>query len=272
MKSLICVSDLPYAQPTLLFGGLLSKLSDADITVMSVVDDPNQKLAKETMLRSAQKQSGLTTAVAHVRVGKPVTEIINESHEGDYDLLVVGASIVDGLLDHLLRSVTRKVAEKADTSVLVVKENPAQIRRILVCTGGSAASRPVISMAANLAQAAQAKVKILHVADPIPKMYSGLGTMEETATGLLSSGTPLAEHLAWSEDQFAAVNVPVKILLRHGIPADKIIEEAINGNYDLLIIGTHSQTSLLRGLLMGDMTSTIVERSPCSVMIIRPNE
>ena len=56
-----------------------------------------------------------------VRAGHPVQEIVSESNEGDYDLVVMGKhghGLIDGLL---LGSVARGVVQKCTVPVLTVK-------------------------------------------------------------------------------------------------------------------------------------------------------
>ena len=37
MKMLICVSKLPYAEATVLFGGLFASIEDAEVTLTTVI-------------------------------------------------------------------------------------------------------------------------------------------------------------------------------------------------------------------------------------------
>ena len=50
MKMLICISKLPYAETTLLFGDLIARLEQADVTLLTVVNEAEERpLADEDM-------------------------------------------------------------------------------------------------------------------------------------------------------------------------------------------------------------------------------
>jgi nucleotide-binding universal stress UspA family protein len=54
--------------------------------------------------------------------GVAADEILRKVHEGNYDLIIIGASGTAGRLkEWLLGNVTRQIAERAPCSVLVVK-------------------------------------------------------------------------------------------------------------------------------------------------------
>jgi nucleotide-binding universal stress UspA family protein len=58
---------------------------------------------------------------ACVRHGLVVDEILAEVQEGDFDLVVIGAQVVEGLIRYLLEDVTHQVVANIDRPVLVAK-------------------------------------------------------------------------------------------------------------------------------------------------------
>ena len=57
-------------------------------------------------------------------------------------------------------------------------------------------------------------------------------------------------------------------LIRYGIPAEQILEEIKNGDYDLVIMGAHDQPSFGE-LFLGSVSRRIVDQAPISVLIVR---
>jgi universal stress protein A len=60
--------------------------------------------------------------------------------------------------------------------------------------------------------------------------------------------------------------------LLHGDPASEIVRLAEEEHADLIVMGTHGRTGLMR-LLMGSVAEAVVRRAPCPVLTIRqPHE
>lgn len=269
MRTLICVRKLPYSKDTIRFGSLVAKLEAASLVLMTVVEDEDGIPEAEKGLDQARSLLDRPTATTKVRVGHALEEILKESQEYEYDLLVIGAHDVAGFLDKFLGNVTGKVANKARMSVLVVREGRPVLQRILVAIGGQKMNRNLIETGASLAQAAGAKVTVLYVTTPVPSMYTGLDGIEETLEELLQTDTPIAQHLRWSARYLADQGIESEVEIRHGVVADEIIREAMKGHYDLVVIGPAPLEGTLRRLMMDKVTPQVVDRAPCSVLVVR---
>ncbi|MCI0394820.1 MAG: universal stress protein [Chloroflexi bacterium] len=269
MKTLICIRGLPYTGPTIQFGGLIAGLEGSPVTLMTVVQPGEDRAEAEARLAQA---AGLLPDVAvstTVRQGAPLAEILQEARTGGYDVIVVGSRDMSGLIDGLLGTLSRKVSDRAQGSVLVVKEGRPALKRILICTGGQQLGRAVVETGARLARAAGAEATLLHVTNPVPTMYTGLEAIEETLEELLHTDTPVARHLRWSAQHLAEAGVPAEMELQQGVASDEILREARQGNYDLIVIGARAAGSGLKGFLMDQVTPEVVDRAPCPVLVVR---
>jgi nucleotide-binding universal stress UspA family protein len=76
------------------------------------------QLVNEARARILGLHPGVTSSV---REGNPANEILSEADQGEYDLVVVGASAAADLKHSILGSVSSKVAWNAPCSVLVVR-------------------------------------------------------------------------------------------------------------------------------------------------------
>lgn len=269
MKMLICVSKLPYAEATLLYGGLIATLENADVVLTTVVRDELERPLAEEMLERARALLTVPHVETAVCLGSPASAILDQADSGEYDTIVVGAHILGGFFDRFATSTMTKVATGASTNVLVVQEKRSAINHILVCTAGRETDHPLIEKSVALAQSSGAKVTLLFVSDPVPAMYTGLKTMEETRTELLESDTVQAQQLKWGVHSFEEAGVEVKLKLRSGIVTDEIHHEINKGDYDLVIVGAHAEQNFWNELLVGNITGDIVELSSSSVLVVR---
>jgi nucleotide-binding universal stress UspA family protein len=269
MKILICVAGLPFAESTIKFGNVMASLDVSEITLLTVVDKKGQKSKATAMLEKAAALVDFPINKIKVRRGRTIKKILDEVNKNGYDMLVVGISSSGGLAKRLTRSVTQRVAEKVDISVLVVKEERPSLENILICTGGRKINQAVIRQGARLAKASGASVQLLYVTSPVPGMYSGLEDMDETLPELLQSNTAVAKHLRWAARYLAENNVSGAIKVRRGVVNEEILREAQESRYDLVIVGTRTEVSLISELFMEKVTPHIVEQSPCSVLIVR---
>lgn len=269
MNVLICVSNLPYAQSTVTLGSLMGELLRRPITLLKVVADEQETETAVITLEEARKLIPTRETETAVALGVPAKEILRKADSGKFGLIVIGAHAMRSLWDPFIQSITHKVANQANVSVLVARGKSSHFRRLLICTSGHANSELVIRNGANLAKAAQAELTLLHILEPMPGMYTGLDEMEETLPEILQTNTPLAQHLKWASAYLHQAQIPAELKLRRGITIDEVLAEAHEGAYDLIVLGAPIEATLLHTLLLGQVTPKIIDKAPCSVLIMR---
>ena len=269
MKLLICVAGMPWAKPTISFGGLIARVTGAQVTLLHVVSRKEAPTPAEEMLARAREMLPDQAVQTRLCRGDPVTEILAEARRGSYDLLAVGARRDFGLTLRFLGSVSLAVVRRAPTCVLVVPQSRPQLRRVLICTSGIEIAEPVIETGARLAGAAGARATLLHVSSPVPSMYTGLAEIEETLPELLQTETPIARHLRHGAEILARHRVQAELELRYGVAADEILHEAHQGDYDLIVIGASGATGRVRSWLLGDVTRQVIDSAVRPVLVVR---
>lgn len=270
MKILICVAGMPYAKGTVRCGRLVAKATGARVGVLTVLDRTQDvQQAQATLDQARQMLEGLVVKTK-VRRGLPAEEILRETEEGQYDLVVIGAREELTLAEHLLGSVARQIVHRATVPVLVVRGACHSLARLLICTGGRAYSEPAIKVGTELAKATGAWVTILHVVSPVPTMYTGLREMEEHIADFLQRDTPEARHLKQVAELLEQHGVQGELELRHGVVADEILREAWKGGYDLIVVGSSYARGGISRYLLGDVTRQIVEYSTRPVLVVPP--
>jgi universal stress protein A len=147
-----------------------------------------------------------------------------------------------------------------------------KMRKILVPIDLSPAGMRVLEQAQSFAAKFSASIDLLYVWSA-----PALAAPEVLMTGVGVSELPLLEWLGNSareqlekfESQARSAGVPVAhSYCELGDPATAIVEHARNGNYDLLVLGTHGRTGLSH-VLMGSVAEKVVRRSPCAVLTVR---
>jgi len=269
MKILICVAGLPYAEPTLRFGRLVAEMLGGEVTVLTVMaSNGDREEAGKSLDRAKEMLAGLAIATL-VRTGSPSEEILRECEEGAYDLVVIGARDKPSLAEFVLGSVAVQILTRAKCSVLVVKGDRVSLSKTLICTGGKAYAEPAIEMGSQIAEAAGARVTLLHVTPPLPAMYTGLEEIEERLVELLQTNTPQAQHLKRGAEILESHSVEGELKLRHGVPEEEIQREAQKGDFDLIVLGSSRARGPLAGYYWGDVARSVVNRVQRPVLVVR---
>jgi nucleotide-binding universal stress UspA family protein len=269
MRILLCVAGMPYAEAAIGFGGTVARITKSPVTLLHVVRRNEDRGTGERVLAAAREMLPGLTVDTRVRQGDPTRRILSEIEEGGYDLVVVGARQPIKLTQHLLGSVTQQIIRRVPISVLVARQARPSLEHVLVCTSGADVAEPVVELGAWLAGAANARTTLLHVSSPVPSMYTGLEELEETLPELLQTDTPLARHLRRGAKILARHQVTATLKQRHGVAADEILREALEGNHDLIVIGASGTAGRLREWLLGNVTRQVVEHALCSVLVVK---
>jgi universal stress protein A len=135
-------------------------------------------------------------------------------------------------------------------------------RKILFPTDFSHTGDAALALATSLARERGATLLIVHVEEP-PAAY-GAGEM------YYGMPDPVTEDLRTMllEVKPTDDGVPVQHQLITGDPASSIVRCAQEEGVELIVMGTHGRTGLMR-LLMGSVAEVVVRRAPCPVLTLR---
>lgn len=149
------------------------------------------------------------------------------------------------------------------------------LRKILVPSDFSQTSARALTEAHYFASTFGASIDLLHVWSP-----PAVAAPESVLTGVGLTEQPLLQWLGGNasellEKQAAdARNSGMSIgetFCDMGDAASVIIERALRGGYDLLVLGTHGRSGLSH-LLLGSVAEKVVRRAPCPVLTIRAED
>jgi amino acid transporter/nucleotide-binding universal stress UspA family protein len=155
-------------------------------------------------------------------------------------------------------SPSKTILQEAHCDIAVLRERHLnKVHRILVPAGGGPHARLGLRLATEIARSDEAELTLLRVARPSENL-----DVEAEMRGL----NHLAEEVLGRPDP----RVQARILIREDV-LDGILEEAQQGEYDLLVIGA-SEEWTIKSLLVGALPDTVADRAPCSVLMVRRYE
>jgi universal stress protein A len=150
---------------------------------------------------------------------------------------------------------TRTVPAQSKTAIF-------NLRRILVPSDFSSASRSAFRYALDFGQQFHAELLLIHI----------LERSFQSASALSEEELSLAEKnlRAWAVSARRA-GVAAKLTVRRGLPAHEITEAAKENDIDLIIIATHGYTSW-KHFCIGSTAEKVVRSAPCPVFVVREKE
>jgi nucleotide-binding universal stress UspA family protein len=271
MKMLICSDGMPASENATELGALLAGPLKAEITLLGIAEKPeDEQPLRETLERQAQSlriQNAQPKIVVHG--GEPVLQILHETSDNAYSLVIVGARWT-GATGHYWRSEkTYEVIKAIQPPVLVAIGDCKHLKRFLVCTGGKEFIDQAVQFTGEIAAALGASVTLLHVMAEPPAIYVHLVQLEENVDQLLESKSELGTNLLRQKKELEQLGVSAEVRLRHGIVIDQVFEEVRAGDYDLIVTGTSQARGLLGHYIMGDLTRSILNSASCPVLVAR---
>ncbi len=137
------------------------------------------------------------------------------------------------------------------------------IERILLPTDGSAFSERAADYALEIAKNSQATVTAAHVVEmPAPKQLDTNNLEREAAQRAETCFKSIKEKAAE-----AGVEVESKVLISRSI-GGAILEEAEEGNYDLIVMGSHGLSGVKK-FLLGSVSDAVVHHTTKSVLLTK---
>lgn len=145
-------------------------------------------------------------------------------------------------------------------------------KKVLVPVDFSRHSQEAVHVALDLAARYQARVKLVHVYQPVDY---GLpeGFMSYSPIQLNELITALEKQLdiTLKEAEAAAGVTPVTSILLHGAISSEIIRCAKDEQYDLIVMGTHGRTGIGH-LMLGSVAEKVLRTAPCPVLTVRAEQ
>jgi nucleotide-binding universal stress UspA family protein len=145
----------------------------------------------------------------------------------------------------------------------------SRVRRILHPTDFSRASSAAFARAVQMAKTDRAQLLIVHVLAP-PMPIAGEGYISPSVYEDLeaSSRRYAQKRLGALQAKARKAGARASTLLLEGVAHEQIIRAARSKKADLIVIGTHGHTGLVK-FFLGSIASRVVAGAHCPVLTVR---
>jgi len=195
-----------------------------------------------------------------VRAGRAAQVLADTVARRRAGLVVLGGKRHGRLARAVRGSTAHYLARVLDIPMLVTAAGGLGLKRVLVAVDLSTATGRTLATGVALARALGARVRVLHVLEPIRYAYVVLRAPDVGA--LLERSRATLIRMA------ARVGVPAEdTIVRRGGAADTIVAEADEWRADLIVVGSQGKGFVDR-LLIGSTTESLLERLPASLLVV----
>jgi nucleotide-binding universal stress UspA family protein len=195
--------------------------------------------------------------------GEPGQGLIDEAVQHDAGLIAVGPDA--GVLGGAIRvgRVAAHVLRHAPMSVLLGRLAPEGFPRRVECgVDGSDASAATAGIAATIAAAAGAELRLRHVVPVYPS---------DDAEWTLDPSEPSPPEMDDAVREVRALGLEPLRAMAMGRPEHILVEVARRDDVDLLVVGHRGRGGVAR-VLLGSVSEHVAVHASCSVLVARPGE
>src|ERR1043166_2133546 len=270
MKILVCSDGHPQAENAIRFISGTAATCAAQVTLLGIIEHPSD----EASLQDALRRGAGMLRDKHIEVetitrsGHPIEEIQKRTQEEHYDFVVIGAARKSGG-PFAMSAKAYQIIKEIEPPVLVMIGEQTDLRRALICSGGSRYIDSAVKLTGEIACKSNLEVTVLHVLPEAAPLYENLIEREENVERLLQSNSSLGRNLRSEKSALEAAAVKATIKLRHGLVVEEILSEIEEGNYDMVVTGSALASARIRTYVMGDVTSEIVNPGECARLGLR---
>lgn len=141
------------------------------------------------------------------------------------------------------------------------------IRTLLVPIDFSDVTANVLETAQTLALAFKSRVVLLHVAEPEPDFVGFEPGPVSVRSSVAKEFHTQHRQLEDAKAQLAKAGIEVVALHIQGPTIEKILQESLQQNADIIVLGSHGHGAL-HNLLAGSVAAGVLKSSKCPVLVV----
>jgi nucleotide-binding universal stress UspA family protein len=150
-------------------------------------------------------------------------------------------------------------------------EEKCLVKKILAALDGSKAANNALNFALELAETTSAELELLTVVPPVFLPSHSIYVLKSEAVADCAKALAVTFRGVLSKAQREAQNrkpeLKVSTRFEKGEPAEKIVEVAERGNFDLIVMGSRGLGGRVSAL--GSVSSRVVDSASCPVVIVK---
>lgn len=200
-------------------------------------------------------------------------EIIYYAQEKDIDLIVLSTHGRRGLARWVLGSVAEEVVRYTSKPVLTIpaKGEVSESTRCLVPVDFSETSQSALEAAVQICGATEGEIEVLHVVEApiVPVIAEGYPEISIPPVEELRKAAKQQLRDFVDKVDFGDVVYTTNVL--DGRPAKVIVERAAEGDFGLVVHGSHGASGFAH-LLMGSVAAKVIATSRCPVLTVKHAE
>lgn len=224
-----------------------------------------RRLVTDVARRFAAPDLTVETQVVRERAA---TAILDEASARNVDLVILGNRGRGPFESAVLGSVCAEVVAQGRVPVLVARGD--RINRILIGEDGSQSAAWATEVLRRWPIFHGTRVKVLSVADVDPQWNPWLQGKALHDAHHVGREKLHESHLALAGDGAAGLReagFQVEDEALDGNPSHTLVEEAVNWDADLIVVGSRGQSGLER-VLVGSVARSLLYHAPCSVLVV----
>ncbi len=238
---------------------------DIPVWVEPIVDvaELENNLIAETKARVDEQLTGNVPfeSLKHleVRLGRPKFVLSRAAVELDAELIVLGGQ--EGSSRRFGRSTAFHVIQSVDVPTLITLPSKTDPTRVLAAVDLSHGTAPTVAAAQQAAEFLGAKLKVIHVVEPMPDIPS------------YTIDLPEDQNIKRAEEDFERIVRPlinsetVEAAVVSGPTEKTISRQAEDWGADIVAIGSHGRGWVER-ILLGSTTRKLIREMPASLLVV----
>ncbi len=205
----------------------------------------------------------------------PVDGVLREADRFDADVIVVGWRGHGVTRRLLVGSVSRAVARRARSAVLVVRRRPADVSRIVIGLDGSANARRAVAFVASLRAPRRGEVTLFTTVERMGVPSQALVPARiraGVAADVERVNTDRVRTAKQAQDQAAGElrrrGWHVKLIATAGEPLRDLLATAVSVRAHIVVVGARGVGGV-RQLLLGSVAEGVLNHCPATVLLVR---
>ena len=266
-RVLVATDGSDYSAGAIRTGVALAKASGARLTGLSIalynpeystlvpnLGEEAEKRARQA-LASFTAEAGGDAETVTIEASDPYQGILDGAKANQADVIVIGRRGKRGMARMMVGDATAKVIGHADCAVLVAPR-AARLweKRVLLATDGSSHSEAAAGAAGHLAKKFGLPVTVVSV---VAGSHSATRRMEAE------------QAVAAKVERLKAMGVAAEGKIVDGRPDEAIVKAAEEVGADLIVMGSHGRTGLVK-VLLGSVAERVIGQVSCAVLVVKP--